>query len=427
MKINSIAQFYQPSFKSNITFDIGGSQREGSCKISYTTSDNSAKIYEAKTTVNSLGKKQFIDSNDFVNKIVEKVNTIQKNNVANVCDMGYDASENTIKSMTIFIPSYTSYRHVFYLPNHKDSNDRPLKDIDFSNIEELLKDSKVLVDPNMRFRVFQDSMGTGLAVAKKLYNNDLLSKGKYYTACITGGGCGVANIEMTDDENVIIKTSGSGYLSESSQLMKVSRAGASAPAVIRNFCRAFGLNEEMVEDITSCHKAEFAITNPVKYDKDVKTLKLQSLLLSTGKYDCKDIDENSFELSVKEEFKGLYDRSRRNAIDKYCHAFARLAIIKKNEGSNGLVITGPLAAAINNSAKENYKKDIPEWVTDHLFSSFNTYELDKVQEVYNFRIFCDKRFDLKDNTACQDLAHKAELVSPERGNWVKVSVEDLKD
>ena len=196
MKINSIAQFYQPSFKSNITFDIGGSQREGSCKISYTTSDNSAKIYEAKTTVNSLGKKQFVDSNDFVNKIVEKVNTIQKNNVANVCDMGYDASENTIKSMTIFIPSYTSYRHVFYLPNHKDSSDRPLKDIDFSNIEELLKDSKVLVDPNMRFRVFQDSMGTGLAVAKKLYNNDLLSKGKYYTACITGGGCGVANIEM---------------------------------------------------------------------------------------------------------------------------------------------------------------------------------------------------------------------------------------
>lgn len=427
MKINSINRFNQPAFKSNITFDIGGSQREGSCKISYTTSDNSSKIYEAKTTVNSLGKKQFVDSEDFVSKIVEKVNTVQKNNFANIKDMGFGMNENIIKSMTIFIPSYTSYRHVFYLPNHKDAKDRPLKDIDFSNIENLLKESKVLVDPNMKFRVFQDSMGTGLAVAKKLYNNDLLSKGKYYTACITGGGCGVANIEMTDDENVIIKTSGSGYLSESSQLVKVSRAGASAPAVIRNFCRAFGLNEEMVEDITSCHKAEFTLTNPVEYNKDVKTLKLKSLLLATGKYECEDIDDKKFVLKVKQDYEDLYNRSRRNAIDKYCHAFARFAIIKKNEGSNGLVITGPLAKAINESAKENYNKNIPEWVTDHLFSSYNTYELDKVQEVYDFKVFCDSRFDLKDNTACEDLAHKAELVSPERGNWVKVNINDLKD
>jgi len=95
---------------------------------------------------------------------------------------------------------------------------------------------------------------------RKLELADMLEKGKYYTACITGGGCGVANIEMTDDDHVIIKSTGSGYLSDGmNSLMKVSKAGASAPALIRNFCRSFGLNDEMVEDIQSCHKAEFVL------------------------------------------------------------------------------------------------------------------------------------------------------------------------
>jgi len=417
-----------PSFKSNITFDIGGSQREGSCKIYYATSDSDEKIYGAQTTVNDLGKYRFQDSDDFIEKIVKKVRTVQENNRSNVQDMGYDASENRVKSMSIFIPSYTIDDFAYYLPNHKNLKNKPLKDLDFSDIRERLIRKGVKIAPDMKFRLMQDAMGTGMAVAKKLYDNDMLEKGKYYTACITGGGCGVANIEMTDDDHVIIKSTGSGYLSDGmNSLMKVSKAGASAPALIRNFCRSFGLNDEMVEDIQSCHKAEFVLKNPITYEKEPKTEKLKTLLLESDKYEVLSENASQYTIGVKKEYLESYDRSRRSAIDKYCWAFARFAIIKKTECSNGLIITGPLARAINKVAKENYNIGISDWVKEHLLSSYNTHELEKMQKTYNFQIICDERFFLDDNTACGQLAHKAEFVAPNRGNWVKLSLNSLKD
>ncbi len=414
------------NFKSNITFDIGGSQREGSCKIRYSTSKEDDKIYTASTTVNNLGQTTFEDSEDFINQIVKKVKKVQTNNASNISDMGYPASENKIQSMTVFIPSYTSYDFAYYLPNHKNKEHRPLKDLDFSDIRKKLKAAGVDIAPNMKFTLLQDAMGTGLAMAKRLYDNDMLAKGKYYTACITGGGCGVANIERTDDDYVIIKSTGSGYLSQSMSLQKVSKAGASAPALILNFCRAFGLNDEMVDDIQSCHKAEFVLNCPINYKKDVKTDKLAKLLDETGKFNVETVD-NKYHIDIKPEYKKDYDISRRSAIDKYCLALARLAIIKKNEGSNGLIVTGPLAKAINNSAKTYYNRNISEWITGHLLGSFNTYELEKIQKTYDFKVFCDERFAIDDNTECKKFAHKVEFVSPERGNWIKLKIADLED
>lgn len=415
------------SFKSNITFDIGGSQREGSCKIYYATSDDDMKIYAAKTTVNRLGHTRFKDSNDFIDQIVKKVKTVQDNNAKNVKDMGFPKSENILKSMTIFIPSYTDKAFAYFLPNHRNMQDRSLKDLDFADIKEKLIKKGVKVAPDMKFMLLQDAMGTGLAVAKKLYDHGMLQKGKYYTACITGGGCGVSNIEMQDDNNVIVKSTGSAYLTDNMELKKVSKAGASAPSLCKNFCRAFGLNEEMVEDILACHKAEFALTNPITYAKDVKTEPLKKLLLATGKYEVVSENDKEFTLKVKPEFEKLYMRSRHNAIDKYCLAFARFAIIKKTECSNGLVITGPLAKAVNNTAKEIYGFSVSEWVNYHLYNSFNTFELDKTQKTYDFKIICDERFFLEDNTACRRLAHEAQFVTPNRGNWVKISVDSLKE
>ena len=134
--VNNVMPSKQMSFKSNVTFDIGGSQREGSCKIYYATSEKDDVIYTTKTTVNVLGKTRFENSNDFKNQIVKKLKNVQANNRNNIKDMGYPEEENTIKSMTIFIPSYTSKAFAYYLPNHKNNDDRPLKDLDFSDMKE---------------------------------------------------------------------------------------------------------------------------------------------------------------------------------------------------------------------------------------------------------------------------------------------------
>ena len=424
MLINKI----QPNmnFKSNVTFDIGGSQSEGSCKIYYSSSKNE-DLYKERTTVNDLGKTKFESNDDFIDLIVNKIKNLQKNGEEIVAEKGYPAKENTIKNVAIFLPSYTSKNYAFYLPNHRNINNKPLKDLSFRKLKEKLEAKGVKVDPNFKLKVLQDALGTGCAMAKKLYDMGKLEPGSYYTACITGGGCGVSNIRYYDDDNIIISSSGSAYLSQSLNSQKVSKVGASAPAVIVNFCKALGLNEEETEDIKACNKAEFTMTEATTYPKDVKTELLKQCLLNTDKFEIAHEDEKEFTIKIKNGHKALFDRARRNAIDKYCLAFARLAAIKKNEGSNGLIITGPLAKSIDHAAKINYGIGISEWITGHLAQSFNSYELEKMQKVYGFKVFCDDRFFIDDNTECKELVHVAEAVNEKRGNWLKLSANKLKN
>lgn len=433
MQVSSISSImYRPNFKSNMTIDIGGSERAGSCKIYYATSKGDKEIYTKSTTVNQKGMKTFKDSEDFIDKVVQKVKKVQDINRDNV-EEDFSSEENILKSLTILVPSYTVNGHAYYLPNHRDANDKPLKDLDFSDIKTKLKEAGVEVDPRMQFRLLQDPMGTGLATAKRLYDLGLLEKGKYYTACITGGGCGISNIEMTDNQTVIVKSSGSAVLSEPDKLNKVSRAGASAPAVIRNFCKVFGFNDELVDDIVSCHKAEFTLQEVARFKEDPNTLRLKNLLLGSGKYElvkeypATSRSEAEFEIRPKAEYKENYERARRHAIDQYCNAFARLASVKRAEGSNGLIITGPLARQVNKTATQVYGQSVSDWVKEKVFANYDTFEIRKMQENYEFEVYCDDRFFIDDNTACKKLGHIATPVSSQRGNWYKFNISDLKD
>ena len=430
---NEGKQLRKPNFKSNIIFDIGGSQREGSCKISYTSTDGKDIFYKEHTTVNDLGKTKFKDQSDFIDHIIEKIKRIQKNSRATVKELGYPEEENKIKNVAVFIPSYTVADKAFYLPNLKNDNDKPLKDIDFCNFKERLEANGIKVDSDMNFKLLQDAMGTGLAMSQSLYDQGLLEEGSLYTACITGGGCGIANIEAIDKDHIIVKSSGSSYLSQSLSLQKVSKAGASAPALIENFCKAMGYNEEMIERIKACHRAEFVLNPEVIFDsKDENFMALCDILSETGDYSVtplemsssKKNDDKFYRLQVLSHKK--YNTARRNAIDKYCLALARLAIIKKTEGSNGMIVTGALANAINKCANLYYDLSLSDWVMQHLTQSFNSYELDKLQSVYDFKVFCNDKFSIQNNTECGNLVHEAKFVGNTRRNWLKLSTETLK-
>lgn len=415
-----------PNFKSNITFDIGGSQREGSCKIYYASTPCDEVFFKERTTVNDLGKSKFENADDFIQLIVKKIGRIQKDNKEIVKAKGYDESENALKNVAIFVPSYTAGDRAFYFPNLKNNKDKPLQDIDFSNFKERLAENGITVSDDMNFKLLQDAIGTGLAMTLRLFNNNMLEAGKLYTACITGGGCGISNIEVVDDENVIIKSSGSSYLSQSLSMQKVSKAGASAPALVENFCKAMGLNEEIIDNIKSCHKAEFVLDPYVQYPKDVKTERLKSMLLETNIFEMDDENEFAYTIKVKDEYLPKFNTARRNAIDKYCLALARLAIIKKTEGANGMIVTGTLAQAVNRAAQSSYGSSISEWVMQHLTQSFNSYELDKIQGVYGFDVLCDKRFAIDNNAECGELVHMAKFVGPHRSNWLKLNIQDLR-
>lgn len=238
MQVNMRTQSFTPknqTFKSNITFDIGGSQREGSCKIYYASTPKDEAFYRENTTVNDLGKSKFQNSEDFINQIIKKIGRIQKDNKKTVKEKGYAAEENALKNVAIFIPSYTSKDFAFYLPNHRNADNKPLKDLDFSNFKERLSEKGIEVAPDMKFKVLQDAMGTGLAMTKRLNKLGMLKEGKYFTACITGGGCGISNIEVVDKDKVIVKSSGSSYLSQSLSLQKVSGQALRLRLLLKTF------------------------------------------------------------------------------------------------------------------------------------------------------------------------------------------------
>ena len=186
-----------------------------------------------------------------------------------------------------------------------------------------------------------------------------------------------------------------------------------------------GFNEEMINDIKSCSKAEFVLSPQVRFKKVDKTEKLKDLLLETGAYECIEEDATAYVLHVKEEYAEKFQLARDNAINKYCLALARLAIIKKTEGSNGMIITGALANAIDQCVKYSNKRGVADMVMQHLTQSFNTYELDKMQPLYGFKVFCDKRFAIDNNTECGELVHLAKFVGNTRRNWLRLKVSDL--
>ena len=75
-----------------------------------------------------------------------------------------------------------------------------------------------------------------------------------------------------------------------------------------------------------------------------------------------------------------------------------------------MVVTGKLAKAINDTASKKYGQGLGDWVMQHLTQSFNSYELDKLQDAYHFKVMCDERFFIENNTECGELVHLAKFI-----------------
>ena len=142
---------------------------------------------------------------------------------------------------------------------------------------------------------------------------------------------------------------------------------------------------------------------------------LKELLQATGCY--------HFEgdmVFVKESYTRKFNHARMVAIDHYADALARFGIIKENEGANGMIVTGPLAMAIDGVYKQLGYKGLAEVIDNKIIENYNTRELDKIKQYYGFEVICDDRFKLEDNTECKDLIVNSEFAGNNRYNWDEV-------
>lgn len=415
-----------PSFSSRFLIDVGGSVGENSLKALLIENKSNNTIFKMKDVVNTQGKRIYEGSQDFLQKLSKKMADCYKEGLNN------NPKDSVVKEAVFFMPGSVFDNKLLYADNIRGANGIGMSDIDFNLIPKFLKENGVKIAKDFKVRLFQDSMGSGLAIAQKLYDKNMLHAGDHYSVAITGGGCGISNIRAITDTSAIVDATGSSYFTNEQGLVKIANAGASASKLINNFCNAMGINKQVVPEIANCGIGQVVTSEIFRIPDNAQGQKLKKLLLSLKKLAPKDSadprseliykniyalhDENN--IKVADDFSRDFKHARYTAIDKYASSLAKFAVIKENEGANGLIVTGPLGFALDKALRKHHMSSLSEMISQKISESYNTFELDKIRDSHKFKIICNPEFSLSDNTEARDLALKSELVGKERFNWL---------
>ena len=177
---------------------------------------------------------------------------------------------------------------LLYADNIRTQDGIGMSDIDFNLIPKFLKDKGVKIAKDFKVRVFQDSMGSGLAIAQILHQKNMLHAGDHYSVVITGGGCGISNIRAVSDNSAIVDATGSSYFTNEQGLVKIANAGASASRLITNFCNAMGIDKQVGPEIAKCGIGKVVTSEIFRIPDNAQGEKLKKLLLSMKKLAPKD-------------------------------------------------------------------------------------------------------------------------------------------
>lgn len=404
-----------PSFHSKLIVDVGGSVKENSCKINILSDDGKDSYMKDKTIVNLPGKRFYENNNDFLQRLSSR---IKESFVKLDLSKKLTEDEKTVKEIVLFMPGNVFGNEMIYADNIKGESGYGLEGVDFKALTSILKKKGVPVSRDAEIKLLQDTIGGGMAVAKKLFDKGLLEEGSHYTVAITGGGCGITNIKRFSGDKAIIDVTGSSYFTNENGILKISNAGASASAFIRNFCKSMQFNKRIVDEIAACGLGQMVTRSEFKLEDDEKGRTLKDLLLNkTGKYE---LAQNG-NIKIKDEYLEKRKYAMACSIDKYADALARFAIIKENECANGLIITGPLGMAIDAACRQN-GSSLASLVENKINENYNTYEMEKIKDRHNFKVFCNSDFALEDNTESKDMALNARFVGKNRYNWLEIDL-----
>lgn len=430
--INTQINYTKPSFKSRFLVDVGGSVGENSLKTLLIKNKSDETLFKMKDVVNNQGERVYANAQDFLRKLAKKMAICYQKGIEN------NPQEKVVKEAVFFMPGTVFANTLLYADNIRTPEGKGMSDIDFNLLPQYLKEAGIKLAKNFKLGVFQDSMGSGLAIAKKLFDKGLLPEGSHYAVVITGGGCGVANIrnikdgEFIKDNIAMIDATGSSYFTNERGLVKIAHAGASASKLIDAFCKNMGMRKDEVDDIVKCGIGQVVTSEVFRIPQNAQGAKLKELLLSVkgsvpadadkpnGELVYKNMyilhDENN--LKVADEFHFIFEEARKAAISDYTDSIAKFAVMKENESANGLIVTGPLAFALDKALIKHEDSSISKMITQKVFARYNTHELDKISESNKFRVICNPEFSLSDNTEARGLAFDAKLAGNSRSNWL---------
>lgn len=433
MRINSIDSNVgvrkNPNFKSNLIFDIGGSHPANSLKSMVLDKKGTELIQKTTGIVNQEGRRFYDNAMDFITQISRRAVDVYNS------ALKINPKDNKVNKMVFFVPGSVYDKTLMYADNIKNPEGTGTSQIDFSKMIPILKESGMKLDDDFDIKLYQDSMGTGLAIAKKLYDKGMLHEGDHYAVAITGGGCGISNIRMIGGK-AIVDATGSSYFTNDQGLVKIANAGASVSKLILSFCNSFDIPKDIGPKIASCGIGQVATSEIFMMPKTEQGEKLKGLLLDLKKLAPKDRTDPNSELVLKpmyelydansirvtDDFSRDFKHARHRAIEKYARSLARFAPIKENECANGFIITGPLGFAIDKVLRKHHDSSLAEMITQKVVETYNSHELDQMRDYYNFKVICNPEFALLDNTECRDLVLNAQPVGEHRYNWLALDL-----
>ena len=486
MRVNNIKN--DIAFGHKILIDIGASNPKGTLKISAVTESGKQILKESGYLNDTV--KGFVDSNDFINKIgkvikrtCDRVLLKDKSGV-----FPLTPEEKFLSGVAIFVPGTTMAMKgrnngIAFMPNLRDRNDKSLTDVSFADYESMLINSskeETGIDVNtedFNIVVTKDLGSAGVALAKLMMKKNMLKEGDYIMGVMTGGGFGsvdikvkanniefetsesssyiagnyamynkVANIVRTtlDSDNPVQKLeelteNNNKKLKEDIPVLgKLGRQGVNVKSHIGSFCTEIG-RKDLFRLLQAVGDARIVEMNRMCVSiKDTELLeKIRSLKDEFIEIESTSDGKVAFEMN--EDFFGAekLKNARTVAVNDYANSISLISINKISDCINKVVLLGPFAHGVNQYVKmhsEDFEgaKDLPELIIQKIKTNIDEKHADlpsveKLMELYNFEIICDKDLNFPDNTVAGDMFLNPKFkFTNNRGSWFSIPKNILK-
>lgn len=421
MKVNATNKV---NFGHFLLGDSGASDRKRS-SLKLTLVSDSGEIldtFEGKSCPEGFKKNE-----DYVNGISEQISKFAAKNTGTINKLR--GTDKQLKAVMIYAPGAAIDNKIGVIKNLVLENEEPLKNIDFNdvltNLKQTYPQNGLKIAPKAKLIATNDMIGTGGALLNKLLEIPNKIKNGYRASFyMAGGGLGAGEIEVVDNK-VLLKSTEGGHVraSGTGENIKVLESyGASSTALITNFAKALGIDKENIKNLVSTANGRIVTDYVIKTDKADEIAALQKTELFNEKISG---DKHSFSLAGID--KATHEKACKKTINKFIEALAIGSSNKIIEGSNDIILTGPLTKGVGFTIKENphmFKNQTLTQLIMKRASKLMDAAGESMSKLYNINIIDD--IPVSNNTQGGLTALKGEFAGEGRGNWLLIPLKALK-
>ncbi len=479
------------SFQHKILIDIGASNPKGTLKIAAVTDSGKQILKEKGNLYLNNTVKGFLDNNDFIQKLAKVIKRTY-NRVLLKDKSGefpLSSKDKLLSGIAVFVPGTTIAMNgcnngIAFMPNLRNQNDLALTNISFAGYEMQLKTSPaeetgIAINPDdFKMIVTKDLGGAGVALAQMMVKKNMLKEGDYVMGIMTGGGFGSVDIKVKSNliefetsesssyiagnyavydgivdimnstinsENPVgkldeLKANNNKILKDNIQVLgKLGRQGVNVKSHIGSFCTEIG-RKDLFKLLQSVGDARIVEMNRMCVSEKDKELLDKIRQYKDEFIEIESTNDGKVAFQLNEDFFGadVLKKARTVAVNDYANSISLISINKINDCVNKVVLLGPFAHGVNQYVKthsEDFEgaKDLPELIIKKIRTNIDEKHADlpsteKLMDLYNFEIICDRDLNFPDNTVAGNMFLNPKFkFTNNRGSWFNIPKNVLKN